>query len=151
MERFEAPRADFAVLVFLVCATVIAGCVGATLYWLTLPTVIPNASFAEPKRTSVSYLHELAAVSPVPDMERAARDVAQEENAELGLDALTAFAAATPTAVATPEPKIREVKERPKPAKPKRVVHVQKRAPVEPWQNWGFAQQRPFGGGFWFQ
>jgi hypothetical protein len=148
MTRFEVPRADFAILTFLVGVTGIAVGLGAMLYWLMLPTVIPNGALAAPKRAPASYLQELTALSPVADMERAAREVAKEENAELGLQTPVAVADVTPPAPELPKARTREAKQTQKPARPKRVLHAQRRAP-EPWA-WGFAQ-RPFGGGFWFQ
>jgi hypothetical protein len=145
MERFEAPRADLAILVFLIFVTSIAGCIGMTMYWMMQPTVIANVAFTEPKQTR-SFLHDIKA-SPVPDMEQAALDVANEENAELGFKTPVVLAAAPAAVEPPPEPK-KEVKHVAKPPK-KRVAQVQRREP-DARHAWGFNRGFFGYGGGWY-
>jgi hypothetical protein len=152
MTHFNVPRADLAIFVFLVCVTGVAGSVGALLYWLMLPTVIPNAVFVEVKPRAMPFVRQLKEAAIVSDMERAAVDGAMAQNAELGIKTPAALAALAGAAhaEALPEQKVEPKQAQKQQQRPKRVAQqVPRRAPPEPWQRWGFAQ-RAFGG-FWFQ
>lgn len=159
LQRFEAPRADYALLLYLASVTALLGLFAWSFYALMQPTVVPNlgmANYKEPGRAT-AFLHRLD--SSFEEMERTAIAAALQDNKEQGIEPARAFASAERaetksngshadvTPVAAKQPKRQP---------PKRVV---RREPVaDTWHSWEVASRsnarfgfgnRPFwSGGF---
>jgi hypothetical protein len=151
MEWREAPKADAAMLVYLACVVVVFSLFAWFFYFLMQPTVLPNAGLAdykEPGRTTV-FLYRID--TSAERMESAAIAAAEQANKEQGIDALRAYASATPRIAASKNaakksstPMATPVAKHSKQAKPKRVVA--RREPArDPW-GWNVA----FGSNNWF-
>lgn len=138
MERFEAPQADHAILLYLACVTAIVGLFGWSFYALMQPTVVPNlgmANYKQPTRAS-AFLHKID--DSFEEMERSAIAAAQQDNKEQGLKPTRAFASAERAPAAQPEPSTTAAKQA-KRAPPKRVV---RREPApDPWRPWDVASR----------
>ncbi|MGH8734390.1 MAG: hypothetical protein ACREVB_11950, partial [Burkholderiales bacterium] len=127
--------------------------------------VLHNPGYAAHKPPAQAFKFQATSTSFIEEMERHALATAKEENAEQGIDAQLAFAAADPAAM-RPQPARIEIVPPPRAPKKKRVARVQKPQPVplDAWQPWGHAQQqqqqwsyaqrphaqRQRGGGFFF-
>jgi hypothetical protein len=137
MDRFEAPRADIALLLYLAFVIAFMGLFAAALFWLTRPTVLPNSGFAVSKPPVQAFqFQDVAAATSVEDMERRAFAAAEKENAAQGIDALMAFAKVGRTKLADKRAPAREAKPPPKPPKKKRVAKAPRheRVAADPWQ-----------------
>jgi hypothetical protein len=150
------PKADTALLAYLVGVLSVVAAFALVIVWLMQPTVLPNggvAAFEREQRSTVA----LARLAPEFDTERSAIALAKQENEKQGLRPLVEVsrlaqsgapsnAASTKVAETTPA--------RPKPKRPARAH----RPGYGPYARnvWAFAPYggyRPFGGGFgsWFR
>ena len=143
MERFEAPRADLPLLMYLVCVVSILGFFACSFFAMMQPTVIPNAGLAKYKAPGAAIVLFSYKVDPSAEtMERTAIAAAKQDNRDQGIEPLKAFAAAEAVPGNTPPPGIEASA---KPAKPKQVARKrpqpQQQGPIDPWQFRRFAQR----------
>jgi len=147
--RPQAAPSDFGILVYLAYVSGVALVLALTLYWLMLPTVLPNRGLAAYKPPVAASVFLLTSTATSEGMVRSADAAAKEANGELGLEPRSALAAGEPLPPSAKEPEkvthsMRPLKE------PKRVVRVQRpETPRDPWQSWGYAQ-RSYGES-WFR
>lgn len=143
MERFEAPRADSAILLYLGCVTAILGLFAWSFYGLMQPTVVPNLGLAkyeykEPGHATI-FSHKISV--SMEDMERTAIAAAQHENEDQGIEPLRAVAsverAAANANTANTSSVTLPVAKPPKRAPPKRVARREVAPP--PWRSWELA------------
>jgi len=146
--RFEPPKADNALLGFLIGVLSLVSIFALCMYWGTRPTVLANAGAASfEKDKSVAIM--LASRPTTDEIERSEVAAARRENESQGLSSV-ALAAHKPQT----EPAQKLAKAAPRtPAKPKRVARVHRPDPGPFGHNaWAFAPMggRPFGGfGSW--
>lgn len=138
MDRYPAPKADGAILVYLACVTAVLGLFALAFYALMQPTALPNAGLAqykEPGRVAI-FLDKIdTSRERMERMETVAIAAAEQGNREQGLSPLRAYASAAPELAASGAA-IRSAPATfarpPKQAAPKRVV---RREPVAgPWR-----------------
>lgn len=147
-------------LVYLASVMVVFSLFAWFFYFLMQPTVLPNAGLAnykEPGRTTV-FLHRID--TSAERMESAAVAAAEQANKEQGIDALRAYASATPRVAASKRvatvaasnrvatksstPVATPVAKQPKQTNPRRVVV--RREPARDRWGWDVA----FGSNNWF-
>jgi hypothetical protein len=152
MGWYEEPKADTALLAYLMCVTAVLGLFAWSFYALMQPTVVPNAGLAQYKApASAIFLHRIDTSERI---ENAAVAAAKQANREQGIEPSRAYASAEP-ALAAPgalaAKPATSVARQPKQAKPKRVV---RREPVRDRWGWEFASGGWFGSAgnrsFWF-
>ncbi|MGH6769814.1 MAG: hypothetical protein ACRECO_12440 [Xanthobacteraceae bacterium] len=137
MDRFDSPRADIALLFYLALVIAFMGLFAAAIFWLTRPTVLPNAGYAAYKPPVQAFrFQEAAAMTSAEDMEGRALAVAERENAKQGIDALMAFARVGRTTVADRRPPSHDVKPTPRASKKRRVAKAPRpqRVAGDAWQ-----------------
>jgi hypothetical protein len=147
MSRFDPPKADNALLGFLVGVLTLVSSFALCIYWLMQPTVVANAGAVEFEREkSVAVILPLR--STILEIEQSEVATALLENEIQGLESV---AVADHEPQADPEPKLAKAPPRtPKTKRVVRVVRVQ-RLPIGPHDAWAFAP-RSFGAfGSWFR
>ena len=148
--RFEPPKADNALLGFLIGVLSLVSIFALCMYWGTRPTVLANAGTASfEKDKSVAIM--LASRPTTDEIEKSEVAAARRENESQGLSSV-ALAGHKPQT----ESAQKLAKAAPRtPAKPKRVVRVH-RPDTDPFGHnaWAFAPTgaRSFGGfGSWYR
>jgi len=138
MDRYPAPKADGAILVYLTCVIAVLGLFALSFYALMRPTALPNAGltlYKEPGRVAI-FLDKIdTSRERTERMETVAIAAAEQGNREQGLSPLSAYASAARELAASREvarsaaaPFAKQAKQ----ARPKRVV---RREPVaDPWR-----------------
>jgi hypothetical protein len=149
MSRFDPPKADNALLAFLVGVLSLVLSFALCMYWLMQPTVVANAgAVAFESEKSVAVI--LPSRSTILEIEQSEVAAALLENESQGLESV-AVANHEPQT----DPKRKLAKAPPRTPKSKRVVRVQ-RPPIGPFAHdaWAFApnRARSFGAfGSWFR
>jgi hypothetical protein len=146
MDRLEAPHADIAILLYLVCVTGVLALIIGALFWLMRPTVFPNPGVVSHKpRPQAFAFHMLATTSSKEmEMERTAIASAEQQNAEQGLASSSTPTVSRPAVVAS----VDAIEIVPPPRKPKKrrtAARVQKQqvSHWDFWQPWGNSQRSP--------
>lgn len=151
MSRFDPPKADNALLGFLVGVLTLVSSFALCIYWLMQPTVVANAGAVEFEREkSVAVILPLR--STILEIEQSEVATALLENEIQGLESV---AVANHEPQADPKPKLAKApsSRTPKTKRVVRVVRVQ-RLPIGPHDAWAFAPNRAgsFGAfGSWFR
>ena len=148
--RFEPPKADNALLGFLIGVLSLVSIFALCMYWGMQPTVLANAGAAEfEKDKSVAIM--LASRPTIDEIEQSEVAAARQENESQGLSSV-ALASHKPQT----DPSAKLAKAPPRtPAKPKRVARVHRPDPVHSDTMLGLSRQwraRSFGGfGSWYR
>jgi hypothetical protein len=152
MSRFDPPKADNAVLVFLVGALSLMSSFALCMYWLMQPTVVANArAFAFEREKSIAVTLPFRSI--IDEIEQSEVAAALQENKSQGIQGI----AAADIAVANHEPQTvaapKRARASPRTPKSQRVVRV-RRPDIGPFDAWAFApgRTRSFGGfGSWYR
>ena len=149
MSRFDPPKADNALLGFLVGVLTLVSSFALCIYWLMQPTVVANAGAVEFEREkSVAVILPLR--STILEIEQSEVATALLENEIQGLEIV---AVANHEPQADPKSKLAKAPPRTPTKRVVRVVRVQ-RLPIGPHDAWAFAPNRAgsFGAfGSWFR
>ena len=157
--RFEPPKADNALLGYLIGVLSLVSIFAFGMYRAMQPTILPNAGTAAVERQVGTFGLErdksvvvlLASRSTIDQIEQSELAVALVENERQGLESVALASHKPPK---DPAQKLAKVLPR-TPAKPKRVVRVQRPDPGPFGQHaWAFGStgSRSFGGfGSWYR
>ena len=150
MSRFDPPKADNALLCFLVGVLSLMSTFALFMYWLVQPTVVHSAGAGALEReASVAFV--LVSRSPIVEIEQSEVAAALLENESQGLQSAAA-AIYAPRTASTPKPQTvstpKLAKKSPRTPKPTQVVRTQ-RPHIGPFPRdaWAFAPgNRSFSG-----
>jgi hypothetical protein len=152
MSRFDPPKADNAMLVFLVGALSLMSSFALCMYWLMQPTVVANAGAAAFERDkSIAVI--LPFRSTIAEIERSEVAAARLENESQGIQGIAVASIGVANHEAQPGPAPKRANASPRPAKSQRVARV-RRPDIGPFDAWAFApgRTRAFGGfGSWYR